>query len=145
MAILIRHRRCCAAILCLLIVVNTSCTAMVSVPPSEYSQLDSDEAAVWQITTADGQIFIAKKFFVTDSTLVIQELDFESDKGAKIAQGEAPNQMDLPISINRDAVVSVEKQITEYAAPILIIGIPALVVVFVIVARALGAVVSGGT
>ena len=62
---------------------------MVSVPPSEYSQLDSDEAAVWQITTADGQIFIAKKFFVTDSTLVIQELDFESDKGATIAQGEA--------------------------------------------------------
>ena len=122
--------------LCLSLITNVCCTTMVSVPPSEYSRLDSDAAEVWRVKTTDKEVFVVNDFIMTDSTMVIRGLDYRGENKMRLLQPVPETSITLPISISRDRILSLEKQKTEYAEPALIIGIPALILAGVIAVAA---------
>ena len=101
---------------------------MVTVPPSGYSHLSSSDAEVWRITTSDDNRFAVSVFEITDSLIVVQELEFDGSNRSRISQKGTRSDYSLPMHLTRDEIQIIEKEKTEYVAPILIIGIPAAIV-----------------
>jgi hypothetical protein len=98
----------------------TGCTGFVEVPASDYDNLDSAKADVWKITTKSEASFEARRFTVTDTTLVIETLVIENHRGRSTNEAR-PEDRSLPITLERSEVVKIEQQKTEVLGPTAII------------------------
>ena len=102
---------------------------MVDISPSQYDSIDPDDSDIWRITTTGDSVYLAGQIEVTDSDIVIRNLvsdTYEYTQGSGAIRLE---QSDIPYSVNRNDVVRLEREITEYWQPILVIGIPAAVLI----------------
>ena len=120
-----KNRRYFAALLCALLIGITGCTGMVTVPPSEYGELETDESNIWRVTTTDDSAYLASRIQITESDVVLKSPVMTSNGYSEVDQSADLKKSDFPISIRRNEVVMIEKEVTEYLKPMLILGIPA--------------------
>ena len=120
-----KNRRYIAVLLCVLVIGNTWCTGMVTVPPSEYDELETDDSNIWRVTTSEDSAYLASRIQITESDVVLQSPVMTSNGYSEVDQSGDLKQSDFPISIRRSEVVLIEKEVTEYLKPMLILGIPA--------------------
>jgi hypothetical protein len=124
------RRRFTATVACLFLLANTCCTAMVSVPRTEYDILDSNESKIWRITTSDKKTFNVTHFTMTDSTMIItnpQAANTESSHDE--ATRQKTDDADV-IVIDRNEITKIEREKTEYFAPTAILVAAGVFVVY---------------
>jgi len=90
----------------------TGCSRSVTIPPGQFEEA-SREKAKHRIELSDGSDFTVRRFAVSDSTVVIHELD-SSDERYGRAQ--------LPLSVPRQDVTSISKQEVRYQTTFWVVG-----------------------
>ena len=120
-----KNRRYISVFLCVLVIGNTWCTGMVTVPPSEYDELETDDRNFWRVTTSEESAYLASRIQITESDVVLKSPVMTSNGYSEVDQSADLKKSDFPISIRRNEVVMIEKEVTEYLKPMLILGIPA--------------------
>ena len=87
----------------------TSCTKSISVPPSSYEQVNSEQAKYWRVKTTDDQTYWVEVFTITDSTLVIEQASqvYESQNSEEARLIE---RSELPIKVPLSDVAALERR-----------------------------------
>ena len=82
-----------------------ACTNVTEVAPTDFAELDDQDALHWRVRTTGGDTYAVARFDATESGLVIQELDRSS--GA--ASGANVRELDEPVTIQWAEVESIER------------------------------------
>lgn len=116
-----------------LFLLESSCATMRPIPDADYKAADPAGNKTYRLTTKDKRVYEFKKFAVTDSTLVI--LEVESYKTSHFEMSTFKRSVVTPVVIPWDYVKSLE--ISKASIPLTVIGITAAVAVMGIFALVL--------
>jgi hypothetical protein len=108
-----------------LFLLESSCSTMRPMPEMDYRAVDPARNKMYRLTTLDKQVYDFKKFAVTDSTLVI--LEVESYRSTHFEMSTYKRSVVTPVVIRWDHVKSFE--ISRRSILATAIGITAVVVV----------------
>jgi hypothetical protein len=91
----------------LLFLVESSCAVMRPIPEGAYGTADPAENTTYRVTTNDNRVYDFKKFAVTDSTIVI--LEVESYRAKPYEMDAIKGSVATPVVIPWDKVTSLER------------------------------------
>jgi len=107
---------------CVLIaLMATGCARAVLVPREDYDRASQERGKTHRVDMQDGSYYLARRFVVTDSTVVVEEL-YPSDKryGPHVT---------MPISLTMQDVASISRVETNWMRTgIVVLGITAVTV-----------------
>ena len=107
----------------LLLLAMSGCTKTIEVPPGQFEQASWIDDATHRIRTTNDKEYMAKRFYVTDSTLVVWELS-PAHSTYRVER--------VPITLPLDEVQSVAQVESNNVVPVLLLTAAFIVGWFVV-------------
>jgi len=93
----------------IMLIINTACTKAVQVGPSDYGEINPQDAKHWRFHTFDNKTYSVTNFEVTDSTFVILEVYQKAMVHGEDGQFDRIASSDLPLILHWTEVKSLDK------------------------------------
>jgi hypothetical protein len=138
-----RNRPALAVLVCIALVMNTSCTTRrVVVPQTDYESETATPATLYRITTSNHKTYMVEAFTTTETTLTIHRLQGKGN-GAVYDGDPYPN-VELPLVLELSQVISVERIEPRPAGMFAVKTVMVVVVTAIVAAIVIGTSLHGG-